>query len=161
METNPRQTSNDASVLAYESVHPQVSSLLTLWHNTIFTNVLGYMCPVGYGWTYLSLSLMFQEQEDPNKMATSWPDYYIERINSMAAVSVHSSPDLPHIDRSRKAPLMLSSATLAKAQQLSSDSEINPPLWTTESPQLDKHILTQLDISHLGKWPGLAIPYIS
>lgn len=104
---------------------------------------------------------MFQEQEDPNKMATSWPDYYIERINSMAAVSVHSSPDLPHIDRSRKAPLMLSSATLAKAQQLSSDSEINPLLWTTESPQLDKHILTQLDISHLGKWPGLAIPYIS
>lgn len=29
----------------------------------------------------------FQEQEDPNKLATSWPDYYIDRINSMAAVS--------------------------------------------------------------------------
>lgn len=28
-----------------------------------------------------------QEQEDPNKLATSWPDYYIDRINSMAAVS--------------------------------------------------------------------------
>ncbi|KAK7804520.1 hypothetical protein U0070_021029 [Myodes glareolus] len=27
-----------------------------------------------------------KEQEDPNKMATSWPDYYIERINSMAAM---------------------------------------------------------------------------
>ncbi|XP_036907999.1 disheveled-associated activator of morphogenesis 2 isoform X2 [Sturnira hondurensis] len=27
-----------------------------------------------------------KEQEDPNKMATSWPDYYIDRINSMAAM---------------------------------------------------------------------------
>ncbi|NWZ78988.1 DAAM2 protein, partial [Poecile atricapillus] len=27
-----------------------------------------------------------QEQEDPNKLATSWPDYYIDRINSMAAM---------------------------------------------------------------------------
>ncbi|CAO2607346.1 Disheveled-associated activator of morphogenesis 2 [Lemmus lemmus] len=27
-----------------------------------------------------------KEQEDPNKLATSWPDYYIERINSMAAM---------------------------------------------------------------------------
>ncbi|KAJ1068549.1 hypothetical protein K5549_005245 [Capra hircus] len=26
------------------------------------------------------------EQEDPNKLATSWPDYYIDRINSMAAM---------------------------------------------------------------------------
>uniref|UniRef100_A0A673G5T2 Disheveled-associated activator of morphogenesis 2-like n=1 Tax=Sinocyclocheilus rhinocerous TaxID=307959 RepID=A0A673G5T2_9TELE len=29
-----------------------------------------------------------KEQEDPNKLATSWPDYYIDRINSMAAVSI-------------------------------------------------------------------------
>uniref|UniRef100_A0A8B9RL75 Dishevelled associated activator of morphogenesis 2 n=1 Tax=Astyanax mexicanus TaxID=7994 RepID=A0A8B9RL75_ASTMX len=28
-----------------------------------------------------------KEQEDPNKLATSWPDYYIDRINSMAAVT--------------------------------------------------------------------------
>ncbi|XP_020855058.1 disheveled-associated activator of morphogenesis 2 isoform X1 [Phascolarctos cinereus] len=27
-----------------------------------------------------------KEQEDPNKLATSWPDYYIDRINSMAAM---------------------------------------------------------------------------
>ncbi|EGW05573.1 Disheveled-associated activator of morphogenesis 2 [Cricetulus griseus] len=27
-----------------------------------------------------------KEQEDPNKLATSWPDYYIERINSMASM---------------------------------------------------------------------------
>ncbi|KAG5857965.1 hypothetical protein ANANG_G00025050 [Anguilla anguilla] len=27
-----------------------------------------------------------EEQEDPNKLATSWPDYYIDRINSMAAM---------------------------------------------------------------------------
>ncbi|KAF6113384.1 dishevelled associated activator of morphogenesis 2 [Phyllostomus discolor] len=27
-----------------------------------------------------------KEQEDPNKTATSWPDYYIDRINSMAAM---------------------------------------------------------------------------
>lgn len=35
--------------------------------------------------------LLFQEQEDPNKLATSWPDYYIDRINSMAAVSLRLS----------------------------------------------------------------------
>lgn len=33
------------------------------------------------------VSVHVQEQEDPNKLATSWPDYYIDRINSMAAVS--------------------------------------------------------------------------
>uniref|UniRef100_A0A4W3IX21 Disheveled-associated activator of morphogenesis 2-like n=1 Tax=Callorhinchus milii TaxID=7868 RepID=A0A4W3IX21_CALMI len=27
-----------------------------------------------------------KEQDDPNKQATSWPDYYIDRINSMAAM---------------------------------------------------------------------------
>ncbi|XP_032109522.1 disheveled-associated activator of morphogenesis 2 isoform X1 [Sapajus apella] len=27
-----------------------------------------------------------KEQDDPNKLATSWPDYYIDRINSMAAM---------------------------------------------------------------------------
>uniref|UniRef100_A0A8C4L767 Dishevelled associated activator of morphosis 2 n=1 Tax=Equus asinus TaxID=9793 RepID=A0A8C4L767_EQUAS len=27
-----------------------------------------------------------KEQEDPNKLATSWPDYYIDRINSLAAM---------------------------------------------------------------------------
>ncbi|KAM7135380.1 disheveled-associated activator of morphogenesis 2 isoform 2-T2 [Molossus nigricans] len=27
-----------------------------------------------------------KKKEDPNKMATSWPDYYIDRINSMAAM---------------------------------------------------------------------------
>nr|XP_045011918.1 disheveled-associated activator of morphogenesis 2 isoform X2 [Jaculus jaculus] len=27
-----------------------------------------------------------KEQEDPNKLATSWPEYYIDRINSMAAM---------------------------------------------------------------------------
>ncbi|OXB65788.1 hypothetical protein ASZ78_008855, partial [Callipepla squamata] len=31
-------------------------------------------------------NFLFQEQEDPNKLATSWPDYYIDRINSMAAM---------------------------------------------------------------------------
>lgn len=35
----------------------------------------------------LCLCVPAQEQEDPNKLATSWPDYYIDRINSMAAVS--------------------------------------------------------------------------
>ncbi|ROL41540.1 Disheveled-associated activator of morphogenesis 2 [Anabarilius grahami] len=29
---------------------------------------------------------LVMEQEDPNKLATSWPDYYIDRINSMAAM---------------------------------------------------------------------------
>uniref|UniRef100_A0A673G2L4 Disheveled-associated activator of morphogenesis 2-like n=1 Tax=Sinocyclocheilus rhinocerous TaxID=307959 RepID=A0A673G2L4_9TELE len=28
------------------------------------------------------------KKKDPNKLATSWPDYYIDRINSMAAVSI-------------------------------------------------------------------------
>lgn len=35
----------------------------------------------------ICLCVHAQEQEDPNKLATSWPDYYIDRINSMAAVS--------------------------------------------------------------------------
>jgi len=30
-----------------------------------------------------------QEQEAPNKLATSWPDYYIDRLNSMSTVSMH------------------------------------------------------------------------
>uniref|UniRef100_A0A672SU89 Dishevelled associated activator of morphosis 2 n=1 Tax=Sinocyclocheilus grahami TaxID=75366 RepID=A0A672SU89_SINGR len=37
-----------------------------------------------------------KEQEDPNKLATSWPDYYIDRINSMAAVSTCIGKNLPH-----------------------------------------------------------------
>lgn len=45
-------------------------------------------------WSIQSFSF-FQEQEDPNKLATSWPDYYIDRINSMAAVSDGSSPAPP------------------------------------------------------------------
>lgn len=36
---------------------------------------------------FFSFFVFIQEQEDPNKLATSWPDYYIDRINSMAAVS--------------------------------------------------------------------------
>lgn len=31
-------------------------------------------------------SLFFQEQEE-NKSATSWPEFYIDQLNSMAAVS--------------------------------------------------------------------------
>lgn len=42
------------------------------------------------GWS-IQPFLLFQEQEDPNKLATSWPDYYIDRINSMAAVSLRLS----------------------------------------------------------------------
>lgn len=42
-----------------------------------------WACPSGWSIQFF----LFQEQEDPNKMATSWPDYYIDRINSMAAVS--------------------------------------------------------------------------
>uniref|UniRef100_H2YP91 Uncharacterized protein n=1 Tax=Ciona savignyi TaxID=51511 RepID=H2YP91_CIOSA len=29
-----------------------------------------------------------KEQEDPNKLATSWPDYYIDRLNSMSTIMV-------------------------------------------------------------------------
>lgn len=36
-------------------------------------------------WPILLLSV-FQEQEE-NKSATSWPEYYIDQLNSMAAVS--------------------------------------------------------------------------
>ena len=35
---------------------------------------------------YACYSLFFQEQEE-NKSATSWPEYYIDQLNSMAAVS--------------------------------------------------------------------------
>uniref|UniRef100_A0A8C1NAP2 Dishevelled associated activator of morphogenesis 2 n=1 Tax=Cyprinus carpio TaxID=7962 RepID=A0A8C1NAP2_CYPCA len=38
-----------------------------------------------FGITLLPFSYL-KEQEDPNKLATSWPDYYIDRINSMAAM---------------------------------------------------------------------------
>uniref|UniRef100_A0A8C1NAF7 Dishevelled associated activator of morphogenesis 2 n=1 Tax=Cyprinus carpio TaxID=7962 RepID=A0A8C1NAF7_CYPCA len=34
----------------------------------------------------VSWQIRHTEQEDPNKLATSWPDYYIDRINSMAAM---------------------------------------------------------------------------
>uniref|UniRef100_A0A3P9HTD9 Dishevelled associated activator of morphogenesis 2 n=1 Tax=Oryzias latipes TaxID=8090 RepID=A0A3P9HTD9_ORYLA len=34
-----------------------------------------------------------KEQEDPNKLATSWPDYYIDRIDSMAAMQTLFSFD--------------------------------------------------------------------
>lgn len=34
----------------------------------------------------LYLFFFFQEQEE-NKGATSWPEYYIDQLNSMAAVS--------------------------------------------------------------------------
>uniref|UniRef100_A0A672SVY0 Dishevelled associated activator of morphosis 2 n=1 Tax=Sinocyclocheilus grahami TaxID=75366 RepID=A0A672SVY0_SINGR len=36
------------------------------------------------------------KKKDPNKLATSWPDYYIDRINSMAAVSTCIGKNLPH-----------------------------------------------------------------
>lgn len=45
---------------------------------------------------------LFQEQEDPNKLATSWPDYYIDRINSMAAVSGRPLLPCPHLERLRQ-----------------------------------------------------------
>ncbi|GAB1301173.1 Disheveled-associated activator of morphogenesis 2 [Apodemus speciosus] len=35
-----------------------------------------------------------KEQEDPNKLATSWPEYYIDRINAMAAMqNLYESED--------------------------------------------------------------------
>lgn len=34
-----------------------------------------------------SVSVFSQEQEE-NKGATSWPEYYIDQLNSMAAVSI-------------------------------------------------------------------------
>ncbi|XP_077017828.1 disheveled-associated activator of morphogenesis 2 isoform X2 [Tamandua tetradactyla] len=34
-----------------------------------------------------------KKKEDPNKLATSWPDYYIDRINSMAAMQSLCSLD--------------------------------------------------------------------
>lgn len=57
--------------------------------------------PWATGWTHLRPSFLFQEQEDPNKLATSWPEFYIDRINAMATVSAHSSC-LASIDRSWK-----------------------------------------------------------
>ncbi|KAJ3613346.1 hypothetical protein NHX12_019596, partial [Muraenolepis orangiensis] len=38
------------------------------------------------------------EQEDPNKLATSWPDYYIDRINSMAAMQTLFAFDEEEMD---------------------------------------------------------------
>ncbi|XP_027754695.1 disheveled-associated activator of morphogenesis 2 [Empidonax traillii] len=39
-----------------------------------------------YFWDFILEIECQVEQEDPNKLATSWPDYYIDRINSMAAM---------------------------------------------------------------------------
>lgn len=46
--------------------------------------------PVLPGWS-IQPFLLFQEQGGLSKLATSWPDYYIDRINSMAAVSLRLS----------------------------------------------------------------------
>lgn len=40
---------------------------------------------------------VFQEQEE-NKSATSWPEYYIDQLNSMAAVS-NNMPFIYSLDR--------------------------------------------------------------
>lgn len=93
--------------------------LLMCW--ATFVAILRTCIPWATSWTHLSLSF-FQEQEDPNKMATSWPDYYIDRINSMAAVSVHSSPALllprqvleDSGSANTKPSLLLSNATFTK-----------------------------------------------
>uniref|UniRef100_A0A671K5S1 Disheveled-associated activator of morphogenesis 2-like n=1 Tax=Sinocyclocheilus anshuiensis TaxID=1608454 RepID=A0A671K5S1_9TELE len=52
-----------------------LSALPREFINKIVSQLKSYM-------TFLSC----EEQEDPNKLATSWPDYYIDRINSMAAM---------------------------------------------------------------------------
>lgn len=39
-----------------------------------------------YKQSFILLFSVFQEQEE-NKSATSWPEYYIDQLNSMAAVS--------------------------------------------------------------------------
>uniref|UniRef100_A0AAY4AGX5 Dishevelled associated activator of morphogenesis 2 n=1 Tax=Denticeps clupeoides TaxID=299321 RepID=A0AAY4AGX5_9TELE len=43
-----------------------------------------------------------KEQEDPNKLATSWPDYYIDRINSMAAMQTLFAFDEEEMDMRNK-----------------------------------------------------------
>ncbi|XP_056332441.1 disheveled-associated activator of morphogenesis 2 [Danio aesculapii] len=43
-----------------------------------------------------------KEQEDPNKLATSWPDYYIDRINSMAAMQTLFAFDEAEIEMRNK-----------------------------------------------------------
>ncbi|MGH0149479.1 UNVERIFIED_CONTAM: hypothetical protein FKN15_035437 [Acipenser sinensis] len=43
-----------------------------------------------------------KEQEDPNKLATSWPDYYIDRINSMAAMQTLFAFDEEEIEMRSK-----------------------------------------------------------
>ncbi|XP_041107066.1 disheveled-associated activator of morphogenesis 2-like isoform X1 [Polyodon spathula] len=43
-----------------------------------------------------------KEQEDPNKLATSWPDYYMDRINSMAAMQTLFAFDEEEIEMRSK-----------------------------------------------------------
>ncbi|XP_051578370.1 disheveled-associated activator of morphogenesis 2-like isoform X2 [Myxocyprinus asiaticus] len=43
-----------------------------------------------------------KEQEDPNKLATSWPDYYIDRINSMAAMQTLFAFDEEEVEMRNK-----------------------------------------------------------
>lgn len=41
-------------------------------------------------WLCFTLFVPFQDQEE-NKGATSWPEFYIDQLNSMAAVSIPQS----------------------------------------------------------------------
>uniref|UniRef100_A0AAY4ALF8 Dishevelled associated activator of morphogenesis 2 n=1 Tax=Denticeps clupeoides TaxID=299321 RepID=A0AAY4ALF8_9TELE len=43
-----------------------------------------------------------KKKEDPNKLATSWPDYYIDRINSMAAMQTLFAFDEEEMDMRNK-----------------------------------------------------------
>uniref|UniRef100_A0A8C2FYU0 Dishevelled associated activator of morphogenesis 2 n=1 Tax=Cyprinus carpio TaxID=7962 RepID=A0A8C2FYU0_CYPCA len=66
-----------------EELHARFSELVDELDLTDKNREAMFALPVEKKWQiYCSKK---KEQEDPNKLATSWPDYYIDRINSMAA----------------------------------------------------------------------------
>uniref|UniRef100_A0A8C2G2C2 Dishevelled associated activator of morphogenesis 2 n=1 Tax=Cyprinus carpio TaxID=7962 RepID=A0A8C2G2C2_CYPCA len=67
-----------------EELHARFSELVDELDLTDKNREAMFALPVEKKWQiYCSKK---KEQEDPNKLATSWPDYYIDRINSMAAM---------------------------------------------------------------------------
>ncbi|KAI4803934.1 hypothetical protein KUCAC02_025579 [Chaenocephalus aceratus] len=62
-----------------------------------------------------------KEQEDPNKLATSWPDYYIDRINSMAAMQTLFAFDEEEMEMRNKVVEDLKTAL--RTQPMSMDYE--------------------------------------
>ncbi|MBN3313701.1 DAAM2 protein, partial [Atractosteus spatula] len=78
------------------------------------------------------------EQEDPNKLATSWPDYYIDRINSMAAMQTLFAFDEEEMEMRNKVVEDLKTALRTQPMRYSTTRFAQPGLlgWREGHPAL-------------------------